>query len=337
MKKSVAMCTYNGSKFLKVQLDSIINQTICIDEIIICDDKSTDNTIQIIEEYKAKYPNLIFLYQNGTNLGSNKNFEKAILLTSGDYIFLSDQDDVWRIDKVEKTIELFLQYPEIQGVFSNGNLINENGVVFTEFTLWDLIHFPEKILEKPINIFNVIKSKGNIVTGATVCFKKESKQKITPFPDSKYILHDGWIALVLSYNKTLIYSTENLFSYRIHPNQQIGGCDVKNINHGNYIFGQILTDTKPKAFNETRNHLKIFKRNLKYFEDIKEFWKANNNFDLNEAIVFNQNKIAEFNKILKHNFFLDFTLTIMRRTIRRKKRHFLKKYFNYKKNKNNQL
>jgi glycosyltransferase involved in cell wall biosynthesis len=90
---SLAMPTYNGERFLREQLDSIYNQTIVPDEVIVVDDCSTDGTISILEEYKKKYG--LKYWVNEKNLGYNKNFEKAISLCTGDYIALSDQDDVW--------------------------------------------------------------------------------------------------------------------------------------------------------------------------------------------------------------------------------------------------
>ncbi len=97
---SVAMCTYNGERFLAQQLDSIINQTYTNIEIVICDDGSTDKTIQMIQEYQKKFAT-IKLYQNKTNLGFVQNFAKAISLTTGDYVATSDQDDIWLKNKIE--------------------------------------------------------------------------------------------------------------------------------------------------------------------------------------------------------------------------------------------
>jgi glycosyltransferase involved in cell wall biosynthesis len=97
---SVAICTYNGEKFLKQQLDSILLQTVCVNEIIICDDISTDSTIEILEAYQNKYPSLIKIFRNEKTLMTVKNFEKAITLTTGDIIFLADQDDIWCLNKV---------------------------------------------------------------------------------------------------------------------------------------------------------------------------------------------------------------------------------------------
>ena len=131
MKISVALCTYNGEKFLKEQLDSILNQTIAVDEIIICDDKSTDTTLSILRDYKKKYPTIISIYENENTLKSVKNFEKAISLCTGDIIFLSDQDDIWVDIKVEKYCDYFNENAAIQVLASNGYCINEKSFTFS--------------------------------------------------------------------------------------------------------------------------------------------------------------------------------------------------------------
>jgi len=228
---SVALCTYNGEKFLTKQLDSILNQTITVDEIVICDDISTDSTIKIIEDYQIKYPNLITLYKNEINLKSNKNFEKAIQICSGDFIFLSDQDDLWRKDKVEKTLEIFKNNPTAEGVFSNASLIDDNDkILFENISLWDSVYFFESKIIKPLDLHRLLLLKGHYLTGATLCIKKEVKDFCFPFQTlEKTFLHDEWFAYILSERKTLFYSTENLISYRIHSNQQMGvGNIVKN-------------------------------------------------------------------------------------------------------------
>jgi glycosyltransferase involved in cell wall biosynthesis len=108
MKISVAMASYNGANFILEQLDSIINQTRKVDEIIICDDGSSDNTFDIVTDYikDNQLENLITLVKNEKNLGYASNFFKAISMTTGDYIFFSDQDDIWVKDKVSNMIEV---------------------------------------------------------------------------------------------------------------------------------------------------------------------------------------------------------------------------------------
>jgi glycosyltransferase involved in cell wall biosynthesis len=95
------MCTYNGSRHLKSQLDSISAQTRLPSELVICDDASSDDTVPIIEQFAASVPFRVRLDVNAQNLGSTKNFEKAIQKCKGDLIALSDQDDVWLPRKLE--------------------------------------------------------------------------------------------------------------------------------------------------------------------------------------------------------------------------------------------
>ena len=224
MKLSVALCTFNGGKFIEQQISSILNQTIKVDEIIVCDDKSADDTLLILKKLQVANP-CIVIFENEINLRTTKNFEKAIQLCSGDYIFLADQDDLWNKQKVAKILTVFEENPHTEGVFSNANLIDENGSALSNKTIWNSVFFFENDMPKPINYIDLISKNGNIVTGATFCIKKEVKDFIFPF--SEKILHDEWIASLLAFRNTLYYSSENLISYRVHENQQVG---MKNLN-----------------------------------------------------------------------------------------------------------
>ena len=102
---SVALCTYNGAKYLGEQLESILNQTRSVNEIVICDDRSTDATADIVKAFQDKAPFPIYFYRNDSQLGSTKNFEKCLQLCQGDIIFLCDQDDSWMPEKVEKLVD----------------------------------------------------------------------------------------------------------------------------------------------------------------------------------------------------------------------------------------
>ena len=106
-KISVALCTYNGEKYLHQQIDSILNQTVPVHEIVVCDDGSNDQTSKILTQYQTKFPEVFKIHFNTENLRSVKNFEKAISLCTGDIIFLSDQDDIWEENKVEVFIKYF--------------------------------------------------------------------------------------------------------------------------------------------------------------------------------------------------------------------------------------
>ena len=101
-KVSVAMAVYNGELFLSEQLLSIMRQTHAVDEIVVCDDHSTDSTKDIVNQYVQKYPNICWkLFWNQKNIGFRKNFRQAIDACTGDIIFFCDQDDIWMENKVE--------------------------------------------------------------------------------------------------------------------------------------------------------------------------------------------------------------------------------------------
>ena len=108
-KISVVMCTYNGEKYIRQQLDSILKQTYPIYEIIINDDISTDGTVDIIKEYMIRYDN-IHLFVNSKRLGVHPNFMAALVKASGDYIAISDQDDIWELTKIEKQMACIKGY-----------------------------------------------------------------------------------------------------------------------------------------------------------------------------------------------------------------------------------
>ena len=101
---SVVMCTYNGERFLREQMDSILAQTYPIHEIIISDDCSTDGTIDILREYAAKHT-FIKIHQNARNIGFNSNFYHAFNRATGEYIAISDQDDIWFPQKIEEQVK----------------------------------------------------------------------------------------------------------------------------------------------------------------------------------------------------------------------------------------
>jgi glycosyltransferase involved in cell wall biosynthesis len=277
MKISVAMCTYNGEKYIKNQITSILSQSVAVDEIIICDDNSNDNTLSILMQFQIENVHKIKIYQNEFNIGSTKNFEKAIEISSGDYIFLSDQDDIWKVNKVEKVIQHFTENPSIEAIFSNADLINEKNEKIGAITLWDSVFFIEKQLKKPLDLFCLIKSKRNMVTGATLCIKKEVKNLILPFPNIKKYYHDEWIAIIIASRNKLNYITEELISYRIHSNQQIGGntsfhknTAKKHLRICNYILGNSIPKTYQDYNQVTKTYYRHYLKYLNVFENTKD-------------------------------------------------------------------
>ena len=138
MKISVVMATYNGSKFILEQLDSIKRQTKQPDEVIIRDDNSTDNTPEIISDYIIRNKLKWKLVCGDINLGFEKNFVEALKISTGDIIFFSDQDDVWDVDKIEVMFGIMLRHSTIlclntsyEFIDSNGNIIESKRIPFT--------------------------------------------------------------------------------------------------------------------------------------------------------------------------------------------------------------
>ena len=230
MKISIAFIVYNGARYLRTQLDSILAQTHNVDEIIIFDDASSDTTKEILEEYKNKYLNLFFLHYNKKNLGPTKNIEKAIQACTGDIILLSDQDDYWEPNKVETIIKWFEANPTMNGVFTNGTLMNSNGEIDNKYGLWDAMSFPYKAIKNGEDLKFYINTVENSVTGATLAIRNNLPFLKQPFPTIKNLVHDRWLAMNLAENNSLGILDEKLIRYRIHSEQTIGGKtkDIEN-------------------------------------------------------------------------------------------------------------
>ncbi len=221
-KISVALCTYSGEKYIQEQIDSILEQSLKVDEIVVCDDRSTDKTQNILSEYENKFPDIFKIHLNEKNLRSVKNFEKAISLCSGEIIFLSDQDDVWENDKVKIFSDFFEDNQNVDVVCSNGFIIDENSLQQNLYTVWDVPRFLSEN-KKEINYFKIFATIGNFATGASMAIRKSFINQVLPFPTVEGLHHDEWIALVSSEQKKFAFLNDKLFSYRIHSEQQVGG------------------------------------------------------------------------------------------------------------------
>lgn len=217
MKISVALCTYNGEKFISEQLQSIINQTVSVDEIIICDDNSTDKTASICEEILSKSGIDYKIVVNEASLGVANNFLKALKMTTGDYVFTCDQDDVWHKNKVEIFIKEAKKSNSLI-YFSNGLLVDSNNHSLNK-TLWDSINLNFSEIEGCDSPLKTI-LKRPIVTGAAMCVSKKLIDKVNSIPENW--LHDEWFSIIASVEKSIIPIDEITFNYRQHQNNVVG-------------------------------------------------------------------------------------------------------------------
>jgi glycosyltransferase involved in cell wall biosynthesis len=203
MKVSVAMATYNGEKYLKQQIDSILSQLSREDELIISDDHSSDQTLVIIEKYMKEDPR-VKLFMNEES-GVTSNFENAIKRTKNDIIFLSDQDDVWKPEKVETVKSYYEKNPGVQMIMSDITVV-DNELKPTIDSFYEFRGSRSGVIK------NIIK---NSYIGCAMSFRKELKPRILPIPRN-VPMHDMWIGLVADMNKAALLIPEKLIYYRRH-------------------------------------------------------------------------------------------------------------------------
>ena len=222
MKVSIALCTFNGARYLAGQLESIAAQTQTPYELIVCDDQSSDSTRDIIQTFAASASFPVHLYVNDQQLGVRKNFERAIGLCSGDLIALCDQDDIWHPEKLQLAKDLFLSSPDVGLVFSDAELVDDD-LHAEARSLWQAVGFDAKKQRRVAagRTLEVLLGM-NIVTGATMTFKSEFRDLIRPIPSEGCLYHDGWIALIIAPVARLAFIDRPLIKYRQHRAQLVG-------------------------------------------------------------------------------------------------------------------
>lgn len=217
---SIALCTYNGCSYLEEQLDSFLAQSRMPDELVVCDDGSQDNTVEIVLQFAERATFPVRLFVNDANLGSTKNFERAIGHCTGDLIALADQDDVWLPGKLELSEQLLEQQPEVMGVFSDAVLAGA-GLEPLGDNLWDAVGFDRERRRRfrAGDAFSVLLQR-QVVTGATFVFRSTCRDLVLPIPE--FVVHDSWIAFLLANVSRLEFIDAPLMYYRQHGNNQIG-------------------------------------------------------------------------------------------------------------------
>lgn len=224
-KISVVLCTYNGEKYIQQQIQSILDQSRLPDELIIVDDRSSDNTVSII---KRMLPDAGITYQihiNEVNLGVVRNFEKGMGLSTGDIIFTCDQDDLWVNHKVERMLIEFDKNPRCLLVFSDAILVNQDRVPFS-YRLWDVSRVLPDVFDQKRYYDELLKKR--VVTGAAMALRRELFEKTSPFPEKSW-LHDGWLAINAPLYGDMVAIREPLIEYRQHGGNSVGASRLNFI------------------------------------------------------------------------------------------------------------
>lgn len=210
MTRSICLATYNGSKFIALQLDSILRQIASDDEVIIVDDCSTDNTFEILQSYND---HRIRLYKNKTNLRHVKTFERAIGLAQGELIFLSDQDDIWEENRLSLFDDAFHKHKDIWLVTSNFSCIDSVGNT-AEHQLRKVSAADSYRNTK--NLLGIVAGKMGYY-GCVMAFRRELKETILPFP--AYVeAHDLWIAAAGNILRKNLHLDQSTLLHRLHRN-----------------------------------------------------------------------------------------------------------------------
>jgi glycosyltransferase involved in cell wall biosynthesis len=216
---SVAMCTYNGARFLREQLQSIASQETLPDEMVICDDGSTDDTITLLRTFSDSAPFQVRIVSNKERLGSAKHFEKSISLCNGTIIILADQDDIWKPNKLKKLDYVFDQNPDAQYAFSDADMIDEDGSPLG-FSTWDAFGF-QGDHDRFVDAGQLrVLLKSNVVIGASMAIRASLRDVAVPIPPGW--MHDYWIALLGSALSRGVPIPERLLMYRRHAGQVCG-------------------------------------------------------------------------------------------------------------------
>ena len=261
-KVDILLATYNGEEYLREQIDSILNQTHTEFRLLISDDGSTDGTREILKEYKEKDGRIDVFFQEN-NLGVVKNFEFLLEKVEAKYYMFSDQDDIWKETKIEKSLNKIEEGFDL--VYSDLEVVDENlNVTYSSY--WKLKGIYNKI--KKYNNFESL-YLNNFITGCTMISKKELINSFMPLPNtSKFVLHDYWISLIISQNGKIAYIEEPLIKYRQHKNNKVGSKkksdELKSIDEIRSLFIQVK-----------KEHFKVFIENEDKFksEDVKKLNK----------------------------------------------------------------
>ena len=299
----ILMATYNGEKYIKEQIDSILNQTYQNIRLIISDDCSKDNTPEILKEYEQK-DKRIKLHIQEKNLGVVKNIEFLLEQVENKYYMLSDQDDVWLTKKVEKSLETLIK-KDVDLVFGDLEVVDQNlKTMYPSFGDFMLLN---KKINKYINS-NKLNYIYNCVTGCTVLAKKETIQKVLPLPkNSKYLIHDHWIGLMASIYGKVAYMPEKYIKYRQHGNNQVG---TEKISHGFKKLDQVrelFINVKLGIFSTyVENNDRFKKKKKKLNIEIYEYFKM-----IQNKKRFNFKNWRTFHKLYKTESFSYYILNFI--------------------------
>lgn len=223
MRISIVLCTYNGSRYLEAQLGSLLAQTQLPDELVIRDDSSTDATWTMLERFAAQAMSrgvVVDLARHPANLGYVRNFEAALEAATGDIVFLCDQDDVWRQDKLAVMSAEFVRRHDLVLLHTDARLVDAEGQSIGLGLLESLDVTEQDMADEHAGQGFDLLLRRNLVTGATLAIRGAVLKGILPIPGGW--VHDEWLAISAAAQGRIDCLEEMLVDYRQHGGNQIG-------------------------------------------------------------------------------------------------------------------
>lgn len=269
----ILLATFNGEKYLKCQLDSLLNQTYKNIRILVNDDASTDGTVEILQEYEKKDDRISVQY-NKENLGSIKNFENLLSRVETKYFMLSDQDDYWLPDKVEKSLNKIVE-ENADLVFTDLEAVDEELKTITPSVARTRGYI--KNIQK-YNNYKLAFLRNNGITGCTIISKKELINKYIPIPKKDPMEHDWWMALLIGQNGKISFLDEPTIKYRQHNNNQVGIKGMKETIDTAQKYREEYINLKLKQFKlyvenedkfENKEIIELAKKAIIYLKEIQ--------------------------------------------------------------------
>lgn len=300
---NIILASYNGEKYIKEQIDSIINSYFTNWKLYIFDDGSTDDTCQIVEDYVKKYPEKIHFHRNEKNKGVTLNFLDAInqidkinnyaenVIEGNHYYMFCDQDDVWMPDKIERTLNQMKKAEKKYGADSILAVYTDAVVVDAKLEqIHPSFHKTSKFRTDQVDLAHILME--NKMIGCTIMFNNPLKQKVVNLPKNvRY--HDWWIALIASAFGHITYLPEPTLLYRQHSNNVVG-----NQSFVSYVQNRITSLRYQKeAVNKTILQGKDF-----YFAYKNELNQANKKLVYTFANLNNTNWLMKRVVIVKNGY-----------------------------------
>lgn len=300
MYVEILMATYNGSKYLKDQIDSILNQDYSQFKLIIRDDCSNDTTSHILKEYQEKYPNKISILEGSERVGVKGNFSKLLESSKADYIMLADQDDVWLANKIKLSLEKIREVEKKYGqstpilIHTNLKVVNEKLELISE-SFWNYTNiFPSN--SKTINKILV----QNVVTGCTVILNKSLKEIALPIPPESF-MHDWWLALVASLFGKIDIIDQSTMLYRQHNKNTLGALKYSSLNWFKQALQKVLKKSPQK-----REQAKVMLSRYREKLMTKEINLLNEYINLPNESFIKKRQIVIKNKFFKNGILRNF-------------------------------